>query len=80
MFISGGSDFGTVQRGFEKARGGPVTHFMVTDEPVVTEETELWKVAEVMLKSHLSHVAVLKDGKPVGVVARHDLLRAYAGK
>ncbi|GEM_PF-3060167 len=30
-----------------------------------------------MLNSHLSHLVVLADGKPAGVIARHDLLRVY---
>ena len=66
--------------GFEKARSGPVTEGMVADEPTVVETTEIWQVADIMLKSRLSHLAVVRDGRTVGVIARHDLLRAYAGK
>ena len=30
-----------------------------------------------MLKSRLSHIVVTKDEVPVGIVARHDLLKAF---
>lgn len=40
----------------------------------------VWKVAEMMLHRHVSHVAVTENGRPIGVIARHDLVRALASK
>jgi signal-transduction protein with cAMP-binding, CBS, and nucleotidyltransferase domain len=31
-----------------------------------------------MLRRNLKHVPVVRDGKPVGMVARHDLLKLVA--
>jgi CBS domain-containing protein len=78
LYISGGDDISTVLRGFDKARAGIVAHAMVKNEPTATEDMELWRVADLMLKSHLSHIAILRGGRPVGIIARHDLLKAYA--
>ncbi|MEX0762251.1 MAG: CBS domain-containing protein [Dehalococcoidia bacterium] len=61
---------------FESVRKGPVTSGMI-EGPTCAPQTQLWEVAERLFKSHLSHIAVVKDDKPVGVIARHDLLKAY---
>ncbi len=78
LYISGSDDLSAAVRGFDRARVGLVAHAMVKDEPTVTETTQLWKVAEVMLDAGISHIAVLRGRKAVGIVARHDLLSAYA--
>jgi CBS domain-containing protein len=80
LMITDAGAVSAMARGFESARRGPVSDVMVKGEPAATEDMELWQVAELMLKSHLSHIAVLRGGKPVGVIARHDLMRAYAGR
>jgi CBS domain-containing protein len=41
----------------------------------VTENAALDDVLERMLRHQINHVPVLRDGIPVGMVARHDLLR-----
>jgi CBS domain-containing protein len=50
---------------------------MLADEPIVHEATPLHEVAATMLKARLSHIVVTRNGEPVGVVARHDLLKAF---
>jgi signal-transduction protein with cAMP-binding, CBS, and nucleotidyltransferase domain len=32
-----------------------------------------------MLQRKLKHVPVVRDGRPVGMVARHDMLKLVAG-
>lgn len=44
----------------------------------VTEETPVAEVVKKMLAQNLKHVPVLKDKKPVGMIARHDVLRLMA--
>jgi len=39
------------------------------------EDATLEEVLERMLRHDINHVPVLRDGTPVGMVARHDLLR-----
>lgn len=44
----------------------------------VNADAPLWKVADVMMKDHVSHLPVSRGQKLVGVIARHDLVRAVA--
>ena len=77
LFIDGADGLNPLQERFLAGKSMPVEEAMLVNEPHLTRDTPVWQVAEVFLKSHLSHLTVLEDGKPVGVVARHDLLRAY---
>lgn len=52
-----------------------VEDIMIEDPASVTEDTPTAEVANVMLRTHLSHVPVVRDRVVVGVIARHDLLR-----
>ena len=54
--------------------------FQLLEEPACEPDTPLWEVADRMLKERLSHMAVVDNGKPVGIVARHDLLNAYSAE
>ena len=54
---------------------------VMIDNPVeVGPGMPLWQVAEVMLSEQVSHIAVTENGRPVGVIARHDLVRALANE
>jgi CBS domain-containing protein len=57
----------------------PAREIMIDDPVEVESGTPLWKVAQAMLHQHVSHVAVTDNGRPIGVIARHDLVRALAG-
>lgn len=50
---------------------------LMTGEKIftATESTPVGELLHAMVKSGHKHVPVLRDGKPVGVVARHDLLK-----
>lgn len=48
------------------------------DSKTVGPDTHLAEVAELMIGSGVHHLPVLVDGKPVGMISRHDLLRLFA--
>lgn len=77
LYISGGNRLGSAEAWFEKARRASITQVMLTEEPTVLESAPLHEVAGTMLKAKLSHLVVTNDGKPVGIIARHDLLKAF---
>ena len=77
LFVYGSDGMSPVQEKFLESKHTAVEDAMLLDEPTVTRDTPVWRVAELLMGSHLSHIAVVEDGKPVGVIARHDLLRAY---
>lgn len=54
---------------------GKVAH---VPEVVVTEDTTLTQLAQLMTEHDVRHVPVVRDGKLVGIVTRHDVLKAVA--
>jgi CBS domain-containing protein len=46
----------------------------------VQEEDPLEKVIEIVIRRDINRVPVVRDGKPVGIVARHDLLKLVLSK
>lgn len=58
-----------------RLKAGAIAH---PAEVTVTEETSLSELAERMIARNVRHVPVLRDGKLVGVVTRHDVLKAVA--
>lgn len=80
LYIDGPDRMNSMQEGFIASYSMPVSQVMLDSPPTVTRETPLWEVADKLLKSHMSHLVVVQDEKPIGIVARHDLLRAYAAR
>ena len=64
-----------VERIYESARQRAVREIMSHDVITVTEVDTIETVLEKMLKSGLHRLPVVRDGKPVGMITRHDLLR-----
>jgi len=60
------------------ARITSVERIMVTDVITGTEDTPLEEMARLMLRYDIDHIPVVRDGVPVGIVARHDFLRLIA--
>ncbi|MCX2728316.1 universal stress protein [Thermomicrobium sp. 4228-Ro] len=52
----------------------------IAREPVITatEDTPLSELAERMVEHDVRHVPVVRDGRLVGIVTRHDILKAVA--
>jgi CBS domain-containing protein len=61
-----------------EAQSKMVEQIMVTEVIAATEETPLEEIARLMLRYDIDHVPVVRDGAPVGIVARHDFLRMIA--
>ena len=56
--------------------GGKVAEFMSTDVQSVAADTDIVEVAELFLASRFRRFPVMRDGALVGVITRHDVLRA----
>lgn len=65
-----------MERIYAEARQTPVSKLMNKHPSTLTEEAPIEKVASLMLDRHFHHVPIVRDGRPVGVIARRDLLRA----
>ena len=60
---------------YARGRNIPAREVMSTSVVTVTENDSIEKVLELILKYDINRIPVVKDGKPVGIVARRDLLR-----
>ncbi len=71
-----------IERIYEEARTTPVKEIMSTHVISVTEDDSIEKLVGLMLDRDLNRIPVVRDGVPVGIVARFDLLRLMmqAGK
>lgn len=61
----------------EKLKSTECSEVMDTSAPTVTPDAGIDEVAERMSSTERHHVPVLQDGKPIGMVARHDMLRLF---
>lgn len=68
-----GSD--SVERIYEAARRMKAREIMRTQIVSVTEEASMNEAVELMFRYDINRIPVLRDGAPVGIVSRHDLLR-----
>ncbi len=55
----------------------PVSSVMLSPVPAVSEDTDLRRVARVLLDTHLPGLPVVaEDGQVAGFISRSDILRA----
>ena len=64
-----------IERVYQAARTTRTDDIMSTDLATVSEDASVEEVIEQMLYRDINHVPVVRDGIPVGIVSRHDLLR-----
>jgi CBS domain-containing protein len=62
----------------EDARKTQAREIMITEVITATEETPVEELARAMLRYDIDHIPVLREGMPIGMVARHDFLRMLA--
>jgi CBS domain-containing protein len=60
---------------YATARNISARQIMSTSVVTVTENDSIEKVLELILRYDINRIPVVKDRKPVGIVARRDLLR-----
>ena len=60
---------------YERAGNISAQEVMSTSVVTVTENDSIETVLELILKYDINRIPVVKDGKPIGIVARHDLLK-----
>ena len=67
-----------IQKIFDAARDMPVGEFMAAPPITIDEEDTVDRAVKLMLDHDINRVPVIRDNKPVGMIARHDLLRLMA--
>jgi CBS domain-containing protein len=66
---------GKLAEEFVRAHGRKVSKIMTPDPHTVTEDTPLADAVDLMERQRIKRLPVLRDGKPVGMVTRANLLR-----
>lgn len=64
-----------VERVFREARRRTVGEVMSAHVHAVGSDDTVERVLHLMLDRNIKHVPIVDDGRPVGMVARHDLLK-----
>ena len=72
-------DKGEVDPIYQAARDITAREVMTAQVISVTENEFVRVVLEQMLHHKINHIPVVRDGVPVGIVARHDLLKMMLG-
>jgi CBS domain-containing protein len=62
----------------QQARDTIAEKIMVTEVITAAEDSPVDEIARNMLRYDIDHIPIVRDGVPVGVVARHDFLRILA--
>jgi CBS domain-containing protein len=68
-----------VEKIYSEARETRVSEVMTSPVVTMEEDDPINKAVELMLRHDINRIPVVRDDVPVGVVARHDLLRLLAG-
>jgi CBS domain-containing protein len=67
-----------LERIYAMARKLTARQIMSEEVQTAGESEEIGAVVHRMLRRNLKHVPVVRDGKPVGMLARHDVLKLMA--
>jgi len=70
---------GTFELIAEEVGACPVREVMSSPVATAREDDSVQEVVERMISGDIGHVPVVRDGRPVGIVTRHDVLRLVAG-
>jgi CBS domain-containing protein len=67
-----------VEKAYEAARNNTVKKIMTRSVVTVSEEDSLEDVITMMLENRVHRIPVIREGVPVGMISRHDLLKLVA--
>lgn len=65
---------------FVKTHGGHARDVMTRNVITAGEDTELSEIAELLERHHIKRVPIVRDGKPVGIVSRANLLHGLVSR
>jgi CBS domain-containing protein len=67
-----------VEKVYHAACQKKVAEIMTRDVATVTQDDSIEKVLELMLRRNITRIPVIREGIPVGIIARRDLLKLMA--
>jgi len=69
-----------VEKAYEAARSVTVKEIMSSPVETITEDDTVAEAVRKMLDHRVHRIPVVRDGVPVGIVSRHDLLKMVVQK
>jgi CBS domain-containing protein len=64
-----------VEKIYAEARDTRVAEIMTSPVVTIGEKDSINRAVELMLEHDINRIPVVREGRPVGIIARHDLLR-----
>jgi len=77
VLVSELGDPENIEEVIHNTRNTLVGDAMQKDAPSVSPDSHLAEVAKLLVDGGSHHLPVIEDGKPVGMISRHDLLRLF---
>jgi len=71
---------GAIEKEIRKMAATQVADICTKDVITVEEDTPLEEIATIMAEKHITLLPVLKAGRVVGVVGKHEVIRGVAGE
>jgi CBS domain-containing protein len=65
---------------YEAARNLSAKEIMTRSVITIEKDDAIEEAVELMLENKINRIPVVQDGKPIGIIARRDLLRLLTGK
>jgi CBS domain-containing protein len=69
-----------IEREIRKLSASTVADIYTSEVVTVAEEAPLDEIATIMSEKHLHHLPVVRDGRLVGIINQHDVIRGIAGE
>lgn len=69
-----------MKKEIQKMAASQVADICTTDVITINEDTPIEEIATIMAEKHITLLPVVRDGKVVGVVGKHEVIRGVAGE
>jgi CBS domain-containing protein len=72
--------FSSVEKEIRKMSATVVDDICTKDITTIVEDTPLDEIATIMIERNMHHLPVVREGKVVGIVGKHEVIRGVAGE
>jgi CBS domain-containing protein len=69
-----------IEKEIQRMAASQVSDICTTDVTTIGEDTPLEEIATIMAEKHITLLPVVRDGKVIGVVGKHEVIRGVAGE
>jgi CBS domain-containing protein len=70
----------SIEKEIKEMSAATVEDICTKDIKSIAEDTPLDEIATIMIDQNMHHLPVLKDGKVIGIVGKHEVIKGIAGE